>query len=142
VDGALRDPTLEVRFEDGVTRRAYPTGDLAETADGRLFLVGRSDDQVKRRGHRIELRDVESALREAVSPEACAVVAKRGRHEGEIWAYVVGAESERHVLTRLVGVLPRRMLPDRIVLTDRLPVSGHGKVDRRELAELASTEGA
>ncbi|HZF89581.1 amino acid adenylation domain-containing protein [Streptomyces sp.] len=143
VDGELRDPTREVRFADGVTRRAYPTGDLAETGDdGRLLLLGRADDQVKRRGHRIDLRDVESALREAAAPEACAVVAKRGPHEGEIWAYVVGAESERQVLTALAGVLPRRMLPDRIVLTDRLPVSGHGKVDRRELAELASTEGA
>ncbi|MEU7717513.1 amino acid adenylation domain-containing protein [Streptomyces tibetensis] len=143
VDGELRDPTREVRFDDGATRRAYPTGDLAETDDeGRLLLLGRADDQVKRRGHRIDLRDVESALREAVTAEACAVVAKRGRHEGEIWAYVVGAASERQVLTALAGVLPRRMLPDRIVLTDRLPVSGHGKVDRRELAELASTEGA
>ncbi|EST31226.1 AMP-binding protein, partial [Streptomyces roseochromogenus] len=143
VDGQLRDPAREVRFDDGVTRRAYPTGDLAETDDdGRLLLLGRADDQVKRRGHRIDLRDVESALRETVAAEACAVVAKRGAHEGEIWAYVVGATNERQVLTALAGVLPRRMLPDRIVLTDRLPVSGHGKVDRRELAELASTEGA
>ncbi|MGK5496582.1 amino acid adenylation domain-containing protein [Streptomyces sp. URMC 125] len=143
VDGELQDPTREVVFADGVPRRAYPTGDEAEAGDdGRLFLLGRSDDQVKRNGHRIDLRDVENALRESVAPDACAVVAKRGAHEGEIWAYVVGAESERQVMAGLVGVLPRRMLPDRIVLTDRLPVSGHGKVDRRELAELASTEGA
>lgn len=143
VDGELRDPTREVVFPDGVSRRAYPTGDEAEVGDdGKLFLLGRSDDQVKRRGHRIDLRDVENALRESVAPDACAVVAKRGAHEGEIWAYVVGAENERQVLSGLAGVLPRRMLPDRIVLADRLPVSGHGKVDRRELAELASTEGA
>lgn len=147
VDGALHDPTREVRFPDGVARRAYPTGDLAERDEtGRLLLLGRADEQVKRRGHRIDLRDVEHALRAAVVTEACAVVAKRGAHQGEIWAYVVGAQSgalsERRVLTALAGVLPRRMLPDRIVLTDRLPVSGHGKVDRRELAEFATTEGA
>lgn len=143
VNGALQDPTRGIVFGDGVERRAYPTGDLAETdAAGRLFLHGRLDGQVKRRGHRIDLGDVESVLRETVPLEACAVVAKRAPHEGEIWAYVVGAVSERGVLTDLAGVLPRRMLPDRIVLTDRLPVSGHGKVDRRELAELASAEGA
>lgn len=135
--GVLRDPARQVRFADGRVRRAYGTGDRARRgSDGRLTLLGRLDDQVKRRGHRIDLRDIESSLDERCRPDACAVVLKRGPYEGEIWAYVVKpAADERTVTAALAEVLPRRMLPDRVVLVDRLPTSPHGKVDRRRLAE-------
>lgn len=134
--GALRDPTREVRFPDGRVRRAYGTGDRARRGrDGRLTLLGRLDDQVKRRGHRIDLRDIESTLDERCRPDACAVVAKEAPYQGQIWAYVVKPAADHSSVTAaLAEVLPRRMLPDRVVLVDRLPTGPHGKVDRRRLA--------
>ncbi|WP_424890309.1 amino acid adenylation domain-containing protein [Streptomyces sp. XH2] len=137
-DGALTDPTRTVRFRDGVARRAYATGDTGRiTADGRVFLRGRGDSQVKRRGHRIDLLDVESAVLSLPHVTAAAVVAKDDPHHGEFWAYVQsggdGAGAEE-TLAGLRGLLPLRMLPDRVVPTAALPVNARGKVDRRALA--------
>ncbi|MGA5131192.1 AMP-binding protein [Streptomyces olivoreticuli] len=139
-DGALVDPTRTVVFRDGVPRRAYATGDIGRiTGDGRVFLRGRGDSQVKRRGHRIDLLDVESAVLGLPQVAAAAVVAKDGPHRGEIWAYVRTAASAEDVLAGLRGVLPLRMLPDRVVTTDSLPVNARGKVDRRALATSTAT---
>ncbi|MFE5871503.1 amino acid adenylation domain-containing protein [Streptomyces roseifaciens] len=149
-DGTLTDPTRTVRFRDGVARRAYATGDIGRiTADGRVFLRGRGDTQVKRRGHRIDLLDVESAVLALPGVTAAAVVAKDGAHHGEIWAYVQSdgggrdaadaaetspGEIAEEVLAGLRGLLPLRMLPDRVVPAAALPVNARGKVDRRALA--------
>jgi amino acid adenylation domain-containing protein len=137
VDCALTDPTRQVRFRDGTVHRAYPTGDIGRFGpDGRLHLIGRRDHQVKRRGHRIDLLDIESVLLELSGVRTAAVVAKTPQpHAGEIWAYVV-AESlpGAQVHAALTEALPRRMLPDRVVLVDRLPVTERGKIDRRQLS--------
>ncbi|MFI1796237.1 amino acid adenylation domain-containing protein [Streptomyces sp. NPDC020379] len=139
-DGALTDPTRTVVFRDGVPRRAYATGDIGRiTEDGRVFLRGRGDSQVKRRGHRIDLLDVESAVLGLPRVGAAAVVAKDGAHQGEIWAYVTTAATAEDILAGLRGVLPLRMLPDRVVTTGPLPVNARGKVDRRALATATVT---
>ncbi|MCC3766837.1 amino acid adenylation domain-containing protein [Streptomyces sp. UNOC14_S4] len=134
-DGGLVDPTRTAVFRDGVARRAYATGDLGRIAeDGRVFLRGRADSQVKRRGHRIDLLDVEAAVLGLPRVTAAAVVAKDGPHHGEIWAYVLADAPEAELLAGLRGTLPLRMLPDRVVVTGTLPVNARGKVDRRALA--------
>ncbi|MCK2241829.1 MULTISPECIES: alpha/beta fold hydrolase [unclassified Crossiella] len=142
VDGELLDPAREVRFRDGVTRRTYPTGDLGHfEADGRLHLRGRRDHQVKRHGHRIDLEDIESALLEVSDVDAAAVVLKSGApHAGEIWAYVVGADSltPQRISAALAAALPRRMLPDRVLPVAGLPVNQRGKLDRAALSERSA----
>ncbi|MGW1077414.1 AMP-binding protein [Streptomyces sp. NPDC002537] len=138
-DGELVDPTRTVVFRDGVARRAYATGDIGRiAADGRIFLRGRADSQVKRRGHRIDLLDVESAVLGLPGVAAAAVVAKDGAHHGEIWAYVHAGAAEADLLAGLRAVLPLRMLPDRVIVTDALPVNARGKVDRRALASATT----
>ncbi|MGG2463963.1 AMP-binding protein [Streptomyces sp. RGM 3693] len=138
VDGVLRDPTVTVPFRDGTARRAYATGDVGcFDAQGRLVLRGRRDSQVKRRGHRIDLLDVESAVVGLPQVATAAVVAKDGAHRGEIWAYVQSGGAvltDRDVLADLRGVLPKRMLPDRVVLVASLPLTARGKVDRLALS--------
>lgn len=131
--GALRDPTVELTFPDGVRRRAYRTGDLVRYDDkGRLVLVGRADDQIKRHGYRIDLHDIEAALREVPGVGRCAVV----RRDDELWAYLVApGRDPATVAGPLRRLLPAYMLPDRFVAIDALPVNAHGKVDRRALAE-------
>ncbi|MFJ9418883.1 amino acid adenylation domain-containing protein [Streptomyces sp. NPDC101227] len=142
--GELRDPTVTVPFRDGTSRRAYATGDLGRIdEDGRVFLRGRRDSQVKRRGHRIDLLDVESAVLELPQVATTAVVAKAGGHRGEIWAYVQTRDpqaTERSLLAGLRAVLPQRMLPDRVVLVAALPTTSRGKVDRLALSATEHIE--
>ena len=130
--------------------RLYRTGDLVRhRPDGVLEFVGRADDQVKVRGHRIELAEVEGAL--VTHPGvAQAAVAVRGEGvEARLVAYVVPADpsgpvDERELRGHLRSLLPEPMVPGRVVTLDRLPTRPSGKVDRRSLPapEGAATESA
>lgn len=111
--------------------RMYRTGDRVRTrADGQYVFVGRVDDQLKVRGHRIEPGEVEAALL-AVDGVAQAVVTE---HENRLVAYVVGTGGERvpaeRLLTPLRAQLPGYLVPDVIVGLPSLPVSPNGKIDR------------
>ncbi|MBE1501819.1 amino acid adenylation domain-containing protein [Amycolatopsis lexingtonensis] len=136
--GELRDPTRRLRFRDGIVRRAYLTGDLGSRAPGgRIRLRGRRDVQVKRRGYRIDLGELESVAAELAGIGAVAAVQKPG---GEIWVYAAGSAADSDVLRHLGGHLPAYMLPDRVVRLDALPVNDRGKTDRLALAAAPPPE--
>ena len=111
--------------------RMYRTGDLVRRrADGQLEFVGRSDDQVKVRGLRIELGEVEAALGRHPDISAVAVAV----HDAALVAYVVGADLDPVALRRFVGSsLPEYYVPSVFVPLDSLPLTPNGKVDRRAL---------
>ncbi|MFJ2259112.1 non-ribosomal peptide synthase/polyketide synthase [Streptomyces sp. NPDC087844] len=120
--------------------RMYRTGDLARwTADGRLDYLGRADDQVKVRGHRIEPGEVEAALLDLPDLTGAAVVALPDTHgQLRLAAYVVPAEgAEPPTATRLRAdcrrVLPDHMVPSSFTVLDALPMTTSGKLDRRAL---------
>jgi amino acid adenylation domain-containing protein len=124
-------------------RRLYRTGDLARwRAEGSLEFLGRADHQVKMRGLRIELEEIEETLREPFWVKSAAV-ALRGQRPGDqrLVAYVVfhekkerapaeWVESLRSVLRRR---LPSYMVPAAFVRLEELPLTLNGKVDRRSL---------
>ncbi|TDV54219.1 non-ribosomal peptide synthetase/type I polyketide synthase [Actinophytocola oryzae] len=120
---------------DGEPMRLYRTGDLARwTAAGELELLGRADSQVKVRGHRVEIGEIETRL--AGWPGlAQAVVAMRpdGRGEDVLCAYYVpqpGTELNRRELrAHLAGYLPTFMIPSYFVEMPGLPLTPNGKVD-------------
>lgn len=119
--------------------RMYRTGDRVRMRiDGQLVFVGRADDQLKVRGHRIEPGEVESALL-AVDGVAQAVVTE---HQNRLVAYVVGTAGARvaaeYLLPQLRKRLPSYLVPDVVVGLPRLPTSPNGKVDR---AALPTPEG-
>lgn len=123
---------------DGRMRRFYRTGDLVRRdADGILHHVGRADRQVKLRGHRVELDEVELALgsHPAVS-EAAAVVA--GEPAG-LAAFVTlreGAEASPEALrAHAAARLPGYAVPARIAVLEAFRRTTSGKIDRRSLAE-------
>ena len=121
--------------------RLYRTGDLARRlSGGRIEYVGRSDQQVKIRGNRVELGEVATELGRHDSVAACSVQS----HEGELIAYVVSrpgrALNESELRRSLAKRLPAFMIPGRIVLTDSLPIKGHGKVDASALHELTHAQ--
>ncbi|WP_255945742.1 amino acid adenylation domain-containing protein [Streptomyces odontomachi] len=120
----------------------YRTGDRATEEDGQLLHLGRVDQQVKIRGHRIELGEVEALLREQSGVEEAVVFAVAGRDgEPELEAAVTGADCDGTRLFSALGDhLPLYMLPRRIVPFDHLPLNSNGKIDRRTLrATLDST---
>ncbi|NJL19790.1 MAG: amino acid adenylation domain-containing protein [Leptolyngbyaceae cyanobacterium SM1_3_5] len=119
--------------------RLYRTGDLARClSDGTIELLGRSDDQIKLRGFRIEIGEIESLLIQHPQVEA-AVVALQTEQSGQQYlvAYVVLAESEPLSISSLRALLkaelPSYMVPANYVVLEALPLTPNGKTDRRAL---------
>ncbi|MGV9251183.1 non-ribosomal peptide synthase/polyketide synthase [Streptomyces sp. NPDC003697] len=120
--------------------RMYRTGDLARwTAGGQLDYLGRADDQVKVRGHRIEPGEVEAALLDLPGLTAAAVVAVTDAHgHTRLAAYVVPAAGAARPASADLRAALRRTLPDHMVpssftVLDALPLTTSGKLDRRAL---------
>ncbi|MER5883633.1 amino acid adenylation domain-containing protein [Streptomyces sp. NPDC001941] len=119
--------------------RLYRTGDLARLGhDGLIELIGRADFQVKIHGLRVELGEIEAALREAEDVKD-AVVAAHPDSTGDprLVGYVVtapGADVDARALrTRLADKLPAYMVPTAILALPALPLTPNGKVDRKNL---------
>ncbi|WP_437305959.1 amino acid adenylation domain-containing protein [Sorangium sp. So ce388] len=119
--------------------RLYRTGDLARhRADGAIEFLGRLDHQVKIRGLRVELGEIEARLLQHPHVHEAVVVARDEPHGGRrLVAYVAGrdgsAPEPAALRAWLAETLPAYMVPAPIVALDRLPLSPNGKVDRRAL---------
>lgn len=119
--------------------RMYATGDKARVlADGTLEFLGRLDHQVKVRGHRIELGEVEAALSRHPGVARCvATVRTRTAADASLVAYVVPRSLPRpttpELLEHLRQTLPAYMIPAAIVELEELPLTPNGKLDRRAL---------
>ena len=125
----------------------FCTGDRGRVLeDGNLTFVARADLQVKVRGHRVELEEVETALLALQSvEEAAAFTVPDGEGSSSLRAAVVvtePAEPQSHeIQAALKGRLPIHAVPTSIALLDRLPRTPTGKVDRRALQSQLETEG-
>ncbi len=120
---------------EGDGSRLYRTGDLVRwRPDGRIEFLGRRDGQVKVRGFRVELGEVEAALARAPGVRAAAVAARPDGESKELVGYVVWegpGEGDLGALRgALAGRLPPYMIPSRLVVLDTLPLNANGKVDR------------
>ncbi|MEO7455291.1 MAG: amino acid adenylation domain-containing protein [Gemmatimonadaceae bacterium] len=131
-------------------RRLYRTGDrVRRRASGAIEFLGRADDQVKVRGYRLELGDVEHEIRKYAAVSEAVVVARDVDGELRLDAYVVWrasdyatAHAERPTTEKLVEWLrervPDHMVPATVTVMDALPLSANGKVDKRALPEPAA----
>ncbi|SDH33307.1 amino acid adenylation domain-containing protein [Lentzea fradiae] len=116
--------------------RMYRTGDLVRwRPDGNLEYRGRADDQVKVRGFRVELGELETVLLAHPSVRSAVAVAREDDGRKRLVAYVVvdGDVTPAELREHAARTLPDFMVPAAVVLLDELPVTPNGKVDRRLL---------
>lgn len=132
----LPDPFASADSDPGA--RMYATGDLVRYRhNGHLEFLGRRDHQVKVRGHRIELGEVEARLTEYPSVTQAAVLALGTGADRFLVGYVVRKDQAPDGTSDLMGhlraTLPAYMIPARIVELCQLPLTANGKIDRKAL---------
>jgi len=128
----------------GEPTRVYRTGDLGRlTEQGDIEYIGRIDNQVKIRGNRIELGEVELTIASHPKVDRCVVVPhSRSKAKTDLVAYVVGREAIDSQLLRnhCRQKLPESMVPTSFVCLDSLPLTSNGKLDRKRLPPPIWTE--
>lgn len=131
---ATQTAFVQRRFDDCDTDKWYRTGDLVAHGRGGVGLVfrGRIDRQVKLRGYRIELQEVEYALREMIGCALVAAVAPRGPNGicEKLIVYCDRLDADEATLkARCASRMPHYMIPDRILRLDVFPLNDSGKVN-------------
>ncbi|WP_323054389.1 phosphopantetheine-binding protein, partial [Pseudomonas sp. DCB_BI] len=118
--------------------RLYRTGDLARhRPDGNLEYLGRNDDQVKLRGLRVELGEIQAGLTAIAGIKEAVVLAKEQRLIGYYTGHPQTVETLR---TSLLAHLPEFMVPALFVHLEALPLSPNGKLDRKALPAPGAIE--
>jgi len=136
--GYLNQPELTAKsfIEYGNNGRIYRTGDQARLLpSGELEFLGRKDAQIKIRGYRVELGEIETVLREHASIREAAVMLRNDPgSEARLVAYIVGNDLNVSDLREHIGnKLPEYMVPAAFVTLDELPLNPNGKLDRAAL---------
>ncbi|MYR07118.1 amino acid adenylation domain-containing protein [Gordonia sp. SID5947] len=137
--GYRNDPERTAdRFVEREGQRWYRTGDLARYwPDGTIEFLGRADHQVKVRGFRVELGEVEGALRSATGVRQAVATVIGGsagpRHLVAVAVVDDAATTPSTIAAELRDLLPTYMIPSRIEIVDALPLTGNGKLDRKAI---------
>lgn len=126
--------------------RLYRTGDRARRLrDGTLEFLGRFDHQVKLRGLRVELTEIEVVLNQHDSVRQCAVIVEEGDHgDQRLIGYVVGKQDaivdSEAVRSYLKRYLPSHMVPGVIIALREMPLTANEKIDREALRKLQGVQ--
>jgi len=137
---------VTLTLPDGRTARLYRTGDRVRSRpDGTIEFIGREDNQVKVRGYRVELDEIEATLGNNESVRQCTVTARRvPPGDTRLTAYVVpaafaGFPGETNLIATLRAFLrerlPDHMIPTDFVLLAEMPLNANGKIDRQALPD-------
>lgn len=118
--------------------RLYKTGDLARyLSNGALEFIGRSDEQVKIRGHRIEPAEIEQTLRTHHAVRECLVLVQGAGNDKRLAAWAIAPNTTAESLRQhLADRLPSYALPTSISLLEKFPLTANGKIDRAALPNL------
>nr|WP_245592364.1 non-ribosomal peptide synthetase [Ectobacillus panaciterrae] len=129
-----KEKFIESPFQTG--EKIYKTGDLVRwLPDGTLEFLGRIDQQVKIRGYRVEVSEIEYKLLQLEKVKEAVVIAREDQHEKYLCAYVIGSEplSVSELREYVAESLPDFMIPSYFIQLEQIPLTAHGKVDRKQL---------
>nr|WP_221401522.1 D-alanine--poly(phosphoribitol) ligase subunit DltA [Paenibacillus phyllosphaerae] len=123
--------------------RAYRTGDIGYIKDGLLYCCGRADSQIKYNGYRIELEEIQFHVEQIEGVKGAAVVPLVRNGKCVLLSAMVVTERKdeeeeqimRRIKRRLAETLPSYMIPHKIIILDRLPLTQNGKLDAKRLRE-------
>lgn len=143
------DKTAQAFFKDQYFphvkyNRLYATGDLGRwTDEGVLEFMGRKDNQVKLRGYRIELEEIERTASNLnrINCAAACLIENKGSGD-RLVLFIEGEEDSlrrRDLEAHLVRKLPRYMLPTQIIFVKKFPTTANGKIDKKSLVTSADT---
>ncbi|MBI4309135.1 MAG: AMP-binding protein [Candidatus Omnitrophica bacterium] len=119
----------------------YKSGDLVrEGEDGCLYYLGRTDNQVKIQGNRVELGAIDQVLREAAGVDLAVsmpLLVSAG-NAGEVVAFICKIKEldEHRILEYCRNKLPKYMVPTKVYFIDEMPLNRNGKIDRLQLKQL------
>ncbi|WP_103071078.1 non-ribosomal peptide synthetase [Aquimarina sediminis] len=118
--------------------RMYDTGDMARwNPEGKIEFLGRQDNQVKVRGYRIELEEIEHVLQEERNINQAVVLIKEIQAEKHIVAYLIGEDIVvKQVRNNLSNKLSSYMIPAHYLIIDSIPLTPNGKIDKEKLLAL------
>lgn len=133
-----KDRFFSASFNGYESKRWYRTGDIvSQSKEHGLVFHGRLDKQIKIRGYRVEIHEVESVLRTNCNASMCAVVPWLLDKNGsplELVAFLSGVDkTEAEVITACKAFMPDYMVPGNVYFLDRLPLNDNGKVDYNKL---------
>ncbi|MFZ1289535.1 MAG: amino acid adenylation domain-containing protein [Melioribacteraceae bacterium] len=126
-------------FSDNPGDRLYRTGDLVRRlSDGSIKFIGRSDNQVKVRGFRIELSEIESALKKIneIKDVSVIVIGNESKTKKIVAFIVLNANYKLHqneITNLLQKFLPSYMIPSNYIIISNIPVTLNGKIDKNKL---------
>lgn len=123
----------------------YKTGDLGTyLSDGSVTFLGRGDSQVKIRGHRIELSEIEGAITRHPRIKQCVVLASHDSSNIRLVGYCVSTEpvSSAELREHVSHQLPDYMVPAQFVFIDAIPLTPNGKIDKRALPAAVGSSDA
>ncbi|MCP5008142.1 MAG: AMP-binding protein [Planctomycetes bacterium] len=128
--------------QESIFNNTYQTGDRAfALADGNLMFAGRVDDQIKVRGFRVELSEVNIALCNIAEIAQVVTLVRGSGFDNHLVSYVEVNNSkirlnQKQILRELADKLPNYMLPEQIFILERLPLLANGKIDRSALEDI------
>jgi aryl carrier-like protein len=140
--GYLNSPELTAeKFVDNPfgEGKMYRSGDLARwLSDGNIEFLGRIDEQIKLRGFRIELAEIEAVIRKINGVQDVTVIMREENGEKHICAYIVAGEELEvgNIREELRKELPDYMVPAYMMKLEKLPVTANGKLDKRALPQI------
>lgn len=123
--------------------KIYKTGDSAKwLPDGNILFVGRNDNQIKYRGYRIDLGEIESTIRKIDGIKNCTVILnKTDAGNSSLVAFVILDNlkvSEEDFRNILIAKLPHYMIPSQLLFVNEFPLNSSGKVDKKALISIAN----
>lgn len=130
-----REVFLQNPLNESYLETVYRTGDLVKINEyGELMYMGRKDFQIKHMGYRIELGEIETAVNSL--PDIQMSCCLYDDEKKKIVLVCQGALSDKEILNFLKEKIPQYMLPQAVILMERMPLNANGKIDRTKLKEI------